>query len=654
MKLRWRKGILALLIVCVTVLMALPFNTFAQSRSVYWERWDVLIDEVDTAANRFRVTEAYDINFTGSFSFGSVVIPYTNLERIEDIQVYENGRALTQRCNGNSGTFCSERDGDELSITYYFFNSANNEKRNFEIVYTVIGALRVYEGGDQLWWNAIPPEHFGFSIGSATIRVVLPDGFAPREGIDPVETYGAPSDVRVNGVNVTATATEALDGNGYFYIRLQYPHDPNARVAGWQASFDQSQAFNENVRPVLDIGVLAASLLTGLGLPLFIFTRYQAKGRDPDIGVVPTYLTEPPSSLPPAVVGTLVDERADLRDVMSTVLDLAHRGYMVIEESQTEGLFGFGKTSSYTFKRTDKSINGEELRPFEVRLLTNLFSGNRMERSLDSLKTVFYSVIQSIQGDLYKELVKEGFFTQDPNTTRSMWQFIGIGILMGAGVIGFLLIGAIEDLTPALLCLPVALGLGGVAALLVSSAMPAKTRKGAEEAAKWMAFVEYLRNLEKYADVEQAAQTFDNYLPYAVAAGLDRSWIQRFSHVESVPIPTWYYPTYMGRYRRGYMAGTPLSTNLGGGRGNSMMPGELARAGDGGGFSLDTMSEGVGGALENISSGLTNMLDSAGRVMTSVPQQTNSSGRWSSGGGSFSGGGGGFSGGSGGGSRGFG
>ncbi len=75
------------------------------------------------------------------------------------------------------------------------------------------------------------------------------------------------------------------------------------------------------------------------------------KGRDPEIGPVPTYLSEPPSDLPPAVVGTLVDERADPRDAISTMIDLAH-GLSGIEEEQNEGIFGIGGSSEFTFKRT--------------------------------------------------------------------------------------------------------------------------------------------------------------------------------------------------------------------------------------------------------------------------------------------------------------
>jgi hypothetical protein len=119
--------------------------------------------------------------------------------------VTQDGQSLRESCSESPGTFCARRDGDNLSITYYFTQSITNGSSQFTIQYTVVGALRVYSGGDQLWWTAVPADHYGFSIGSSTITVQMPTGFTPREGVDPVETYGAPADVNVQGTTITGS-----------------------------------------------------------------------------------------------------------------------------------------------------------------------------------------------------------------------------------------------------------------------------------------------------------------------------------------------------------------------------------------------------------------------------------------------------------------
>jgi uncharacterized membrane protein YgcG len=629
---------LAFLILCV----AAPAS--AQSRSVFWRQWDVRIDNVDTTDNSFDVAELYTIDFNGTFQFGSVAIPYTNLEDITNIQVYQNGQSLRASCSEQRGTFCVSNNNDELSITYYFVQPITDDSSRFEIDYTVNGALRIYDGGDQLWWTAIPDEHFGFSIGSSTITVEMPEGYAPREGIDPVETYGAPADVDVQGTTITATAREQLGGDEYFEIRVQYPHDPDASVPSWQTDFDETRLYEETTKPLIDLGLLALSLLLLIGGTMAVYALWYTRGRDPKVGPVPEYLSEPPSNLPPAVVGTLLDEQADLRDIISTIIDLARRGYIVMEEVQNEGLFGMSSTS-FVFKRTDKAAN--DLLSFETRMVNALFSSGRMERSLDSLTNNFYSYIPQLQNELYQHLLQDGLFTTSPQATRTTWSTFG-GLLLGAAFL-FVLFGfsMVSDISGAIICLPFAVGAVGVLALIVGQHMPAKTHKGAEEAAKWNAFREYLRNLEKYDSVEEAAQHFDDYLAYAIAFGIDRSWVRRFSQIQRVPIPTWYYPYW---YPRPYVAGSPVHPPTFGDGG--IGPGDLARAGGGG---LDDISGGMSRGLESISDGLSNMLNTASRAMTSRPQQSSGgSGRWSSGGRSWSGGGGGGGGSSGGGSRGFG
>src|SRR5690606_15997164 len=122
---------------------------------------------------------------------------------------------------------------------------------------------------------------------------------------------------------------------------------------------------------------------------------------------------------------------------------------------------------------------------------------------------------------------------------------------------------------------------------------------------------------------------------YAVAFGLDRTWMNKFSRVDTMPIPPWYYPTYMGGpYGRGYRAGTPIFRGGGGDFGGAGLPGELARA-PGAGMSMETLSDSMRVSMENLSSGLTTMMESATRAMTSQPQSSGSSGSWGGGGGGF-------------------
>jgi len=396
-------------------------------------------------------------------------------------------------------------------------------------------------------------------------------------------------------------------------VRLQFPHGIlDIPVPDWQ----QRQTRND----VLGLALIGVAVLIMIAGPLLVILLWYTRGRDPETGlVVPDYLTEPPEPLPPALVGTLVDEKANMRDIVSTIVDLARRGYLVISEQK----------STHTFHRTSKSDH--DLRPFERQLLHNIF-GRKKERKLSALRYKFHKKLPQLRTMLYEEMVEYGFADHSPEKIRGLYTVLSVFIFFAAVAI---FIGASASLPGEIsyvsFCLGFAIGITGVALAIAARAMPAKTAKGAEEATKWLAFKQYLQNIEQYEDLVDKQAIFEKYLPYVTAFGLDRTWIRKFSQVPHMPIPPWYYGT-----------GHPVLVGGSRASGRTVTSGD-SRAGSGG---LEGMSDSLSGGLESISSGLTRMLNSTASTLKSTPPSSSSSSGGFSGGGSFSS--------SGGGSRGFG
>jgi len=226
---------------------------------------------------------------------------------------------------------------------------------------------------------------------------------------------------------------------------------------------------------------------------------------------------------------------------------------------------------------------------------------------------------------------------------RGRYLVFGImGLVLAFGLF-FCMAPILGDLTDAYICPFAGIGITSIALMIASSAMGTKTRKGAEEAAKWRAFKEYLHRTEKYVDLKTVTDQFDKYLPYAIAFGLDRSWIGKFARVANAPMPTWYYPAVIP-----YHTGMSRMDRAGGFSGGMASGGgiqDLSGKAVGSGPSLDKMSGQMFTGLSSMSSGLFTMLNSTASTFTSVPHSSGSGGF----GGGFSGGGGGFSGGGGGG-----
>jgi len=325
---------------------------------------------------------------------------------------------------------------------------------------------------------------------------------------------------------------------------------------------------------------------------LALYAFWYTRGRDRPVALVADYRATPPSNLEPGVVGTLVDEKADMKDIIATLIDLARRGVISMEEEERGGFLGLGSSRDFVFRRQEEPA---DLREHEKRLLRRLFGG-RQTRRLSDLKNQFYKFIPDLQKRLYQQVVDEGFFTGSPQRTRGIYTALGIGALVIFGAIELGLIVLFSDYTRWAFCPSIGLGITSVGLIILGQFMPRKTRKGSEAAAQWNAFKRYLANIEKYTDLREAQEIFDGYLPYAIAFGLERSWIRKFAQVDT-PAPYWYHPyppvMYAGRGRRP------------GGRIEPVSGRSIASPAEGGGVpSLQQMSDGMAGSLQSMSDGL--------------------------------------------------
>jgi uncharacterized membrane protein YgcG len=609
----------------------------AQDKSLFWERYDVDIDVQQNSD--MLVEELQQIAFTnGTFRFGFRSIPLDRVEGITDVQVSEiiDGveRPYTPGSTDQFGFTTSINDG-ELEITWYF-PPTSNSTHTYVIRYLVNGGLRFYEGGDQVWWKAIPADR-NFPVRSSRVTVSPPANFPQDQLV--VASYGAPATNYYDDQGRVVFEAQDVSADEELEVRVEFPAGVvQGNPAAWQTSFDRKQTWG----PVFSVVFGALGLMLVVGGPLAVYLLWYTQGRDRPVGLVAEYITEPPSDLPAGVVGTLVDEKADVKDIVASIVDLARKGAIRMQEEKKEGFLGIGSGRDFTFYLEDPS---KATRPYEKTLIKEVFGG-RKERRMSDLRQKFYSAIPKLSRELYQEVVTEGFFPRSPDTTRRIWSGMGCAALVVSGVIAFFLLGVLGSFSPWVACPGAALVMTMVGLMVVGRHMPRKTPKGAEEAAKWMAFKRYLQTIEKHSDLEAVKDKFEEYLPYAVAFGLENGLIRKFTAVDA-PAPSWWGPVFLPGHGHGYgggMAGGAKGT--GGGP-----PGPLA--GEGGKTpSLGRMSDGLGTSLAGMSAGLGAMLNSAGSVLTSTPPSSSGGGGW--GGGGFSGGGFSGGGGGGGGSAGFG
>ncbi len=613
-----------------------PGVASAQSKTLLWHRWDA--DVQINGDGTFRVQEVFEIEFIGGpFTFGFRNIPVEKYDQLTDFHVREGGVEYAQRRGESANTFYITQSGSEYVVNW-FYPSTVNATRVFTVEYTVHGGIAVYDSGDRFFWKAVGPEH-DFPVESSHVVVRVPSGAVLDGNVAPYFSGNEGSvDLASNGTMATFAAKNIPAGQ-YFEVGIIFSHGviPSVKPA-WQAEYDANLDWNQRWRPIANLAMGAIGILLLLGGVGAIYLLWLARGKDPDVGPVPAYLTEPPSDLPPGVAGTLVDEKADLQDIIATVVDLARRGIIEMEE-QEKKVFGIMASRDFVFRRHGNEASGE-LRRYENLLVREMF-GSRNEIDLDDLREKFYSAIPRLQSELYRETVDAGLFPSSPGSVRGRYVGLGIvGLVLAVGA-GFCASSILVERIDAILCPFISLGVAAVTMLAVSGVMPVKTRKGAEEAAKWRAFQTYLANAEKYGELAANTEQFDQYLPYAIAFGLERSWINKFARIPATPVPQWYVPV----GGRPYFGGSsPIDSPTGRGKSVGDSSGrDLRGAAVKPGPSLEGMSDRMASSLSGMSGGLMTMLNSTASTFTSVPRSS------SSGGGGFSGGGGGFSGGGGGG-----
>lgn len=229
----------------------------------------------------------------------------------------------------------------------------------------------------------------------------------------------------------------------------------------------------------------------------------------------------PPDDLRPAQLGLIVDERVDSVDVTATIVDLAVRGHLRIEEVESGGWFRKG---DWKLVEADPSRDG--LLGYERLLMDGLFDG-RHEVRVSDLKGTFASDYQKVETAIYADGQSRRWFADRPDHTRARWLGLGIGLAVLGGVLTFLLGSRFRMAVVGLVV--VALGL---ALMAVHRLMPRRTARGSRMLTRTLGFREFVTTAE--ADrmaFAEAERLFVEVLPYAVVFGCVDHWGKVFEDI---------------------------------------------------------------------------------------------------------------------------
>jgi uncharacterized membrane protein YgcG len=423
-------------------------------------------------------------------------------------------------------------------------------RHTYIITYRIRRALNGFPDHDELYWNAIGPD-WSVPIQQAKVTVSAPGP------INRIACYAGPAGSslacgkRALKGGVASFAQASLDPYDAFTVVVGIPKGIVAEPASILTErWTLGRAFTVTPLTVGGSLLLAALVVGGFGRMVWWTgrdRRYRGSQVDVLMGApaetpeqaVPVFEGDasgpvefaPPLGLRPGQIGTLVDEVANPLDVTASVIDLAVRKYLVIEEIPKKGWFGKPDWKLTKLKDPDR-----ELLEYERELLDGLFEDGQ-EVELSGLRTAFVSHRPRVQEALYRDAVGQGWFAGRPDRIRGRWTAVGIGVLVAGAVLEF---AAVRWTRLALL--PLAVILAGLLLMVGARWMPRRTATGTGLVRRVRGFRTVIAtaetNMARFAEKENL---FTRYLPYAIVFGLTEKWARAFEVLGEPPADTsWY------------------------------------------------------------------------------------------------------------------
>jgi uncharacterized membrane protein len=285
----------------------------------------------------------------------------------------------------------------------------------YNITYKVNGAINYFKEHDEIYWNVNGTE-WEMGINEVSCVVNLPEG------------------VDVSKVKYT------------FYTGREVSREQNGKawVEGNKVFFEAGPFKpGENLTIVVGLpkGVLIEppkpswisrnwGLLFMILLPLislwYMLSQYFRYGRDPKINRLIMVEYDPPDNLKPAEIGTLVDEYADDRDIVATIIDLAVRGYLKIKPLGN-------KDVEIEILREGDDLEGYEKKIFEA-IKESAEDGKVLRLGKSKAKEYvekykeLHETLESVKDEVYNSLTLRGYFQENPKAIRD--NYAALGLLM--------------------------------------------------------------------------------------------------------------------------------------------------------------------------------------------------------------------------------
>jgi len=427
--------------------------------------------------------------------------------------------------SGKSWKYKVDKTGHVINVRIGDANKYVSGSQTYVITYQAENAILFLGDHDELYWN-VTGNDWKAPIREASADVILSVKNKSKD------LWAAGYEGRYGSKEECGYETH--DNGGKFFTKRNLNVGEGLTIAfGWDKALVFPPSSWKRFLWTIDLKKNWVFLFPFFSL-IYMVNLWFQKGRDPRVRESVTVMYEPPKfdkrPLTPGEVGTLIDEKLDPRDITSSIVGLAVKGYIKIEETKKEGwIFD---TKDYYLKKVKEP--DADLGPFEIELMKSLFPVHLPGILISDLKNKFYTNLDELKKTFYGELIRKKYFVNSPEKVRKSYGVIGILIMVFGSF-------ALALLTPDSIGKSIIASiLTGISVLAFARFMPVKTRSGASTYMDILGFQEFMNRAEKDRLERMGDKDlFSKFLPYAIALDVADNWAKAFEGIYQEP-PDWY------------------------------------------------------------------------------------------------------------------
>jgi uncharacterized membrane protein len=421
--------------------------------------------------------------------------------------------------DGNSVPYTIDELTGEMSIKIGDPDRTIDGTHTYEIMYTVRGGLVYLDSGEvELYWNVTGNDWLA-PISKATAKISGEPGLF----LEQKTCYEG-----FVGLDDTCDISETEEGEIVFSSTNLIVGEGLTIAQSLDATKVAKVEITHYKWWMLILPFLMIAMVYG-AIRLYLFEVAHKTGKT----IIAQY--EPYPGVKPMYTGFLFDERLDTRDITAGIVYLAEQGYITIKKTEKTVLFVF-EVDDYelTIKKVpDANVTNFERTVLELLFGTNLLIGTTV--SLHDLKnnlskqTKNQKILETLKAELSADLIIEGFFEKGSSQSiHFMWYVLGF----------FAAIFLTFFIGPIIILVVVAV----VVWLVVRERR--RSRKGYEALDHLKGFKLFLEMTDKerfdfHNAPEKSPEQFMEYLPYAIAFGVEEKWATAFEGIVTQN-PDWY------------------------------------------------------------------------------------------------------------------